>query len=167
MASLSTICDWSSRTNSLGRTSKCNTSSTVPLSAATGRVLALAVGAAFLVWWARRQADPVRYLMGVLTVAALLSPVLHPWYLVWLIPCLCFYRPAPVVALTGFVVLAYTVWPGRLADGRWVIPVWARTLEYAPVFLLGLWELKKWGRFYFSTPPLARENRNVPNLMMR
>ena len=118
-------------------------------SASLARVLAVGVGVAFLLWWAHRQADPTRYLLGALSVAALLSPVLHPWYLVWLIPCLCFYRPAPVVALTGFVVLAYTVWPGRLADGRWVIPVWAHALEYAPVFLLGLWELKKWGRFYF------------------
>jgi hypothetical protein len=95
----------------------------------------------FLVWWAKREADPVRYLFGGLAVAALLSPALHPWYLVWLIPCFCFWRVGALLVLTGTGVLAYTVWPGYLADGRWLIPVWARLLEYAPVAILGLWEV--------------------------
>ena len=68
--------------------------------------------------------------------AALLSPVLHPWYLLWLIPSFCFWRPAALVALTGTVVLAYTVWPGYLAGAGWLLPSWARVAEYAPVAIL-------------------------------
>jgi hypothetical protein len=45
------------------------------------------------------------------------------------------------VTLSGTVVLAYAVWLGRLAEGRWALPVWVHVLEYAPVLLLTLW----WG----------------------
>ncbi len=113
--------------------------------AALARLLMLLAGAVFLIWWARREADPVRYVLGIFTAAALLSPVLHPWYLIWIIPCFCFVRSPALIALTGTVVLAYTVWPGRLADGRWELPLWAHVAEYAPVVLLGIWELRRKG----------------------
>ncbi len=105
------------------------------------RLLAVGLGVGFLVWWARREADPIRYCLGIFAASSLLSPVLHPWYLVWLIPCFCFWRVPALVALTGTVVLAYTVWPGYLSEGRWELPVWAHVLEYTPVVLLGLWEV--------------------------
>ncbi|MBI3321324.1 MAG: hypothetical protein HYZ91_03545 [Candidatus Omnitrophica bacterium] len=112
-------------------------------------VVVVALGG-FLVWWAKREADPIRYVAGAVAAAALLSPVLHPWYLLWLVPCLCFWRPAPFLALTGTVVLSYTVWPGYLTAGRWAMPAWARVAEYAPVMLLGLWETRRcaWRSFF-------------------
>jgi hypothetical protein len=109
-------------------------------SAATARIVACGLWGGFLIWWARRQEDPTKYVLGALAIAALLSPVLHPWYLVWLIPCFCFWRVPALIALTGTSVLAYSVWPGRLADGQWVIPVWAHVAEYAPVLVLCVWE---------------------------
>lgn len=127
-------------------------------SAMAARLICGAGWVAFAWWWARREADPVRYLLGVMAVAAILSPVLHPWYLVWLIPTFCFWRPAALVALTGTVVLSYTVWPGRLATGVWEIPVWARVLEYAPVGILGLWGVWRcrWGlSHHLAVPPAA------------
>ena len=105
------------------------------------RLICAGAWVAFAWWWARREVDVVRYLLGVMAVGAILSPVLHPWYLIWLIPAFCFWRPWPVVALTGTVVLSYTVWPGRLATGVWEIPVWAHVLEYVPVAMFGLWEV--------------------------
>ena len=111
--------------------------------AGIARVVAVGLWLTVLLWWAWREADVVRYLLVGFATAALLSPVLHPWYLLWLIPCFCFYRVPAIVALTGTTVLAYMVWPGRLADDRWVLPVWAHVLEYAPVLLLGLWEVRR------------------------
>ena len=110
------------------------------VSAGAARLLISVAGGLFLLWWARRQADPIAYLLGGLSVVALLSPVLHPWYLLWLVPCFCVYRFPPMMALTGTVVLAYTIWPGQLESGRWAIPIWAHVLEYLPVVLFGLWE---------------------------
>jgi hypothetical protein len=105
------------------------------------RLVAAGVWLAFLLWWARRLEDPIRYIVGVAGVGVLVSPVLHPWYLLWLVPCLCFVRIPAVLALTGTVVLAYTVWPGYLAGGPWTVPLWARLAEYVPVFGLGMWGL--------------------------
>jgi len=110
----------------------------------------------FLLWWGHRQSDPLRFLLGAFGTMALLTPVLHPWYVLWLVPFLCFWRIPAMVALTGTVLLAYTVWPQYATDGIWRVPMWARSLEYAPVVILGLWELKrcKWASlFRLGTKP--------------
>lgn len=103
--------------------------------------MALGLWMALVVWWARREADPIRYLCKTLAAAALLAPALHPWYLTWLVPCFCFRRAPALILLTGTVVLAYTVWPGYLGGGHWAMPWWARIAEYAPVLLVaaGQW----------------------------
>lgn len=124
------------------------------------RLLAVGLGVGFLVWWARREADPIRYCLGVFAASSLLTPVLHPWYLVWLIPCFCLWRVPALVALTGTVVLAYAVWPGYLSEGRWEIPVWAHVAEYAPVLLLGGWELWKTRGEWASSFRLATKPRH-------
>ena len=129
-------------------------------SSLVARVICAVAWVAFAWWWARREADVVRYLLGVMAAGAVLSPVLHPWYLVWLIPAFCFWRPCPLVVLTGTVALSYTVWPGRLATGVWEIPTWAHILEYAPVGILGLWEVWRcrWG---LSSRPAMKPQHSV------
>ncbi len=120
------------------------------------RVVVTGAWGLWLLWWARREPDPLRYLFGGLGAAALLSPAVHPWYLVWLIPFLCFWRVPSVVAFTGVVVLAYTVWPGYLAGGAWAMPVWAHVGEYAAVAVVGLWSLRRWwwrSSFRLATKP--------------
>jgi hypothetical protein len=67
----------------------------------------------------------------------LLGPVVHPWYLVWLIPFLALVptRHAlrfPILYLTGSVLLSY-----MHLDGEG-IPAWATWVEYGPVALLGI-----------------------------
>ncbi len=109
-------------------------------SPAAARIVTLLLWACLLGFWAWRFSDPVAYLCRALAATALLSPVLHPWYLLLLIPCLCFWRPKPIVALTGTVVLAYAVWPGYLARGVWELPLWARLLEYGSILMLFVWE---------------------------
>ena len=110
---------------------------------AAARVVVGGLWIGWLLWWARREADPAKYVMLGCAAAALLTPVLHPWYLLWLIPGFCLWRVPALMVWTGTVVLAYTVWPGYLAGGRWRMPGWAHVLEYAPVVLLGLWELRR------------------------
>jgi hypothetical protein len=128
--------------------------------AGIARVAAALLCGAFILWWARREADPVRFVLGTLTATALLSPVLHPWYLVWLIPAFCFIRVPALVALTATVVLSYMVWPGYLAGGAWQLPTWAHLLEYAPIAVLGLWELRRcaWGSSFL---PATKPQRSV------
>ncbi len=113
------------------------------------RLLALGGLAGFLLWWSRRCDDPAHYVGGALAVAALLAPALHPWYLVWLVPCFCFWRPSWLMALTATAVVSYSVWPGR----QWI--------QYAPVLGFGIWEVGRWMyrssfRLAMKPAPLAR-----------
>lgn len=108
------------------------------------RIMVIAAWIASVLWLARREEDPARFLLGSLLAAALLSPVLHPWYVVWLIPFLCLRRSLVVLVLTGVVVLAYTVWPGYLAGGSWHLPLWAHATEYACVFVAAMMSMRSW-----------------------
>jgi hypothetical protein len=123
--------------------------------AAVARWVSIGLWVAWLLWWGRREADPIRYLFGGLLIMALLSPAVHPWYLMWLIPFCCFWRIPAVLALTATVVLAYAVWPGYLTEGIWHLPVWARVAEYAPVVLLGFWEIRRCA-WRFSFLPVTK-----------
>ncbi len=91
------------------------------------RIIAALCGGAFVIWWGRRQADPVRYFGGAFAAAALLSPVLHPWYLVWLIPLLCFFPSLGWLYFSWASSLVYTTWP---------TPTWVLWIEYAPLYVL-------------------------------
>ncbi len=100
------------------------------------------LGVLLSLFFAIRENNPIRYLQSVLFAAILLSPALHPWYVVWLIPGLCFWRMPAMVLLSGFVILAYAVWPGYLAGNEWALPDWARVAEYGGVLVLWLlWEI--------------------------
>ena len=123
-------------------------------SAQLATAASLGLGAWWLWWWARRSPDPIRYLLGALAAAALLAPALHPWYLVWLVPCFCFARPRAMVAWTGTVVLAYAAWPGYLAGGPWQVPAWAWAAEYAP---LALFSAAAGSRWLFQSNPGRRK----------
>ena len=126
------------------------------------RLLVVVLWGGFVLWWARREADPIRYLLGAFGAAAVLSPVLHPWYLLWLVPCFCFWRHPALLALTGTVVLSYTVWPLFLAGGPWVVPVWARLIEYLPVVVCGLWGVGRcvWGSSFLPATKLPLSVRS-------
>jgi len=82
----------------------------------------------------------------------LLGPVVHPWYLVWLIPFLALVPTRhmlrfPILYLTGSVLLAYTA----LDNG--MIPAWATWVEYGPVVLVALAGLL-FQRMRRATPPV-------------
>ncbi len=77
----------------------------------------------------RRRASPAATALAVLTAALLLSPVLHPWYLTWLVPFLAVRPSASLVTWTGSVVFAYVAWTGFHAAGEYAVPLGVRALE--------------------------------------
>jgi len=80
----------------------------------------------------------------------LLSPIVHPWYLIWVLPFLCFFRSAGWILLTGTVILARSVYIGYEATGVWKEIWWVRLCEYAPFYMLMFYELigriRRWRR---------------------
>jgi hypothetical protein len=121
----------------------------------------LIVGGIFLFIYLRlwlREFQPQAFLRTdgrwpaiVLTVLAaffLLSPTLHPWYLIWILPLLCLKDAmpasgtatrliAPLWILSATAFLAYWVLANYLSSGIWQEPQWVKWVEYG--IPLGLW----------------------------
>jgi hypothetical protein len=72
----------------------------------------------------------------------LLTPTLHPWYVLWIVPFLTHPRPA-FRALATLVPLGYVPLAGWLAGGPWRDPVWTRLLEHGTTWALLAWEWKR------------------------
>jgi hypothetical protein len=83
-----------------------------------------------------RRVTPLRGCYIAIGAILLLSPTVHPWYLIWLIPYLCFYPNPAWLVLTATIVLAYhaplLTPPGQPWEERWTF----KLLEYAPFFLI-------------------------------
>ncbi|MGH7476228.1 MAG: glycosyltransferase 87 family protein [Longimicrobiales bacterium] len=113
-----------------------------------------AFGVVWIVVWRRRPA-PVEAALGILLALLLLAPVVHPWYLLWVLPlaaaALAPRRPGssmaaslrygnpPALAVLVWsltVPLAYVVLGPYRATGEWRLPVAAVVAEYAPVYLV-------------------------------
>jgi hypothetical protein len=101
-------------------------------------VLAAAlVAAAIVAPW--RLRDGLAAAAVVVFAGVLLSPTVHPWYALWLVPLLPFLPRFAVPAGFGLVALlplAYAAAWTRAATGEWAEPVWARIATWAPVLLL-------------------------------
>ena len=81
-------------------------------------------------------ADPLRVLFVILSVFILLSPTLHPWYLLWILPFLPFFPNPAWLCLSGLVIFSYEVLGRYVHLGVWEEQTWVRWLEFAPFYLL-------------------------------
>jgi hypothetical protein len=99
----------------------------------------LAVAAVAAVWLvvlgARRSGGLAEKSLCALGGVLLLSPTLHPWYLLWVLPFAAACRSWGFVLFSATVPLAYTAGTGDVAWGF-------RAVEYLPVFALLAWELR-------------------------
>lgn len=87
---------------------------------------------------ARRTVDPLRGCFLMTGAALLLSPTLHPWYLVWILPWLCLFPSRPWILLSGLAALAYAnLGAARGAEEPYP---WVRLAEYGPFYALLLAE---------------------------
>jgi alpha-1,6-mannosyltransferase len=83
-----------------------------------------------LVGWtlARRMAAAETALL-LITAVLVLSPVLHPWYLTWIVPLLAFSPSVVLVGWTGSIALAYTAWSRYHAAGEYAVVPFVRGIE--------------------------------------
>ena len=82
----------------------------------------------------RRRVEPLRGCFLLTCAVLLLSPTVHPWYFLWLLPWLCLYPSRSFILLTGLASLAYV---NLGASGRETEPYpWIRFVEYAPFYAL-------------------------------
>ena len=103
------------------------------------KLIVTAVVAALIGWLLYRRVPPLR--ASYLTVGAilLLSPTVHPWYILWLVPYLCFFPSPAWLALTATVALSYHAPFLAPAGEPWKELTGFKVLEYGPFLLLATW----------------------------
>lgn len=74
---------------------------------------------------------PVILLIGLL----LISPTVHPWYGLWLLPFLVFYKYRAGLLFISLLPLSYIVLEKFHATGIWQENYWVTTLIYTPLIL--------------------------------
>lgn len=103
--------------------------------AAAAAIAALVMGGLAL-YLAAKRAEPLRASYLLIAALLLLSPSVFPWYLIWLIPFLCFFPNTGFLLWTATIFLSYDVLIGYKALGTWQYDPVLAWLEYTPVFAL-------------------------------
>jgi hypothetical protein len=100
------------------------------------KLAAAAVVVAVALEAARRRWTLDRTLLWTIGVALLLSPTVHPWYVLWVLPFAALSRQRAWIALTGLVFLAYWGLGAYRTSGVWRQPDWLPWLIYLPTWAL-------------------------------
>jgi hypothetical protein len=104
-----------------------------------------------LVWLTvllRRRSVPSVY-SWTLGVTLLVSPVVHPWYVTWLLPAVVLLPHVAWWTWSILVIFAYVPLPLFKVSGIWEESLLVKALEYLPVLLLipvQLWWERVWDR---------------------
>ncbi|MFH1571025.1 MAG: hypothetical protein ABIL09_23735 [Gemmatimonadota bacterium] len=93
----------------------------------------LLLAGAWILW---RLRDPVQAVFALVGTYLLLTPTLHPWYVLWALPFLPLFPSPAWTLLSGLVFLAYAVLGGYRSTGVWQEPAWVRWAEYGPFYLV-------------------------------
>ena len=110
----------------------------------TARWICLAALAAVTAWAAAGWRDPVRAVAASMGALLLLSPVVHPWYLLWILAFLPMHPALPWMAFSWLAFLGYEALMPYRGTGTWQSSEWVAWVEYGPVYLLLGWCLVRW-----------------------
>jgi hypothetical protein len=106
------------------------------------RLVSATIIAATIAWLLHKRTEPSSAMLTVTLVTLLCSPVVHPWYLLWLIALLAVnaglnsMAERASLAWSITVVLAYTALGSYRAGADWKVADWAWWLQYVPVYAL-------------------------------
>ncbi|KPJ84114.1 MAG: hypothetical protein AMS19_01845 [Gemmatimonas sp. SG8_23] len=80
--------------------------------------------------------DLERTLLWVLGAGMILTPTLHPWYVLWMLPFAALRTSPPWIALGGLAFLGYFGLGSYQETGEWIQPATVRAALWIPFFLL-------------------------------
>jgi len=121
------------------------------LSSAKLVVGALLLALTLVLFW--RKTPPLRASFWTLGAILLLTPTVHPWYLLWIAPLLAVFPHPAWLYFEASVALSYHASYLATAGEPWQEVPWIKLLEYGPFFaLLGL-DLLKWALHGSRTAP--------------
>jgi alpha-1,6-mannosyltransferase len=97
-------------------------------------VFAVALGMVVAAWcrWKLDETEPAAWVWPM-AIAVSCSPVIYPWYLLYLTPFLLTVSTLPLIVWTMTVMPIYVVWEIVRTGGRWAVPGWSMVLEFSAV----------------------------------
>jgi hypothetical protein len=110
----------------------------VDLALAVAKLVVAALLVAVIAWVCRRRADLPTSALWIFGACALLTPVLHPWYLLWVLPWAACLKAWPWLAFGAALPLAYLPLDGWWENGVWDAPAWIPIAEYGVLFAAAL-----------------------------
>jgi hypothetical protein len=110
------------------------------------RLFSLLTGIAIFLWvMVKVKPDPLLRSAWLIGGLLLVLPTVHQWYLITLLPFLCFFPWPGWLFLTGTCVLPFLAQLEIFHTGEWVEWHWLKPFEYAPLFVWLFWcAYKKW-----------------------
>ena len=111
------------------------------LEAVTGDPARARVAAAVLVisivgWTAAARYDLERTLLWALGAGMILTPTLHPWYVLWMLPMAALRTSRPWILLSGLAFIGYFGLGSFQNTGEWIQPGFARAALWMPFLIL-------------------------------
>jgi hypothetical protein len=114
----------------------------------SARLIGVGLGATVCGWAALTRKDPAEVALWCGGTFVLLSPTVHPWYVLWAFVPSLLLGVRSWTLLASLVPLSYWVLVGYHPDaGSWSEPWWPRWILYPPFFLFLSWEcVSHWTR---------------------
>lgn len=103
------------------------------------KALAAFLVALALFWAVMVRRDLIAGTLLVLVTLFFVAPVVHPWYVAWLLPFAALRRSPVSLVFAPAVLLAYLAWMSSRSGGLWQVPTWALILEFGMVGLVMWW----------------------------
>lgn len=100
------------------------------------KLLCAALLGLVVLWACWRGGDLYRVAFAILGAYLLLTPTLHPWYLMWVLPFFVLFPVPAWLYLSGAIFLAYDVLSGYSTTGIWEEHPWVLWAEFLPFYLL-------------------------------
>lgn len=103
--------------------------------------LGVGIACCAIAWW--KYSNPWRGLQFVVGAWLVLSPVLHPWYGLWILPLAAVNRAGAWLLLIALLPLFYWPLTQYRSSGVWSEPAWLVPCVGLPCLLWWCWE--RWG----------------------
>jgi hypothetical protein len=124
----------------------------------SGVVLVLFFCLVFWRWWFRRSEPMDTHVLWVVGGLVVLSPTVHFWYIVWVLPFVCL-RPSPGwISFSVSAGIYFMVWVRVGGDAGWSLSGPQRVLFWAPFFICLVYEL--WSTRGRIVCPAKRSGKN-------
>lgn len=86
-------------------------------------------------WTTWRSFELERALLWILGIGMIVTPTLHPWYVLWMLPMAALRTSRPWILLSGLVFIGYFGLGSYQNTGEWAQPGLARAALWIPFFI--------------------------------